>query len=579
MSTEAPLKLLPRNVAAFRRGAGPARALRTVPGNPVSTRLESGVGNCFPGLECDLRNLERRFFPFLEVDVLASFADVRIVAVDVAGVNAAEAAGSLDAPTAASYRAVARSMPAAPTTTAAAWTIRTLEGTFGPLGQRTLTLPLDPNAPSMGPARNPPDAWTAIRMLTEDTAVRIVLGRIGDAPVTLRGRRVRYLDDNGALADIFLPGELAQSLCSPWTHDFRDCACFYWASNHPDIVLPPDPPTNTTDPRWNLRVDWERRDRTPGQPPAAATQDGPDGEMEHLEINRDWQRLNFVLEGREQTAPYKEKPAVAATPFSQAQLEPQLRYAAGVELAVMHVYLAAAFSLRDPQTLPVSPLRDDIEAAHYEITRIAVGEMRHIRAVRNVLAALPGKSPPYDPPLRIATAVPSLIPTDPPFVLLPAPLMPNVLDVFVQIEAPNVAVDGLYSRILATVDLSGDAQSEEAIRRIMTEGQDHQEAFMAIREWLRPHQPDQYLRSTTLAPAPVGHPARVALQNQYRAILDRLHAGYSQTTLAGATDVNAARDAMLTFLAPACEAVAQAGFLVTFDAIADPRFAAIPPPP
>jgi hypothetical protein len=30
---------------------------------------EAGVGNCFPGLECDLRNLERRFFPFLEVDI------------------------------------------------------------------------------------------------------------------------------------------------------------------------------------------------------------------------------------------------------------------------------------------------------------------------------------------------------------------------------------------------------------------------------------------------------------------------------------------------------------------------------
>jgi amino acid transporter len=40
-----------------------------------------------------LRNLERRFFPFLEVDVLESFAEVRVVSVDVPGVNAAEAAG------------------------------------------------------------------------------------------------------------------------------------------------------------------------------------------------------------------------------------------------------------------------------------------------------------------------------------------------------------------------------------------------------------------------------------------------------------------------------------------------------
>ena len=35
-----------------------AAAPREVPGNPVMTRPESGIGNCFPGLECDLRNLE-----------------------------------------------------------------------------------------------------------------------------------------------------------------------------------------------------------------------------------------------------------------------------------------------------------------------------------------------------------------------------------------------------------------------------------------------------------------------------------------------------------------------------------------
>src|SRR5262245_16166102 len=64
------VKLIPRNVAALRRGQRPQDGARQVSGNPVSTRLESGVGNCFPGLECDLRNLERRFFPFLEVDII-----------------------------------------------------------------------------------------------------------------------------------------------------------------------------------------------------------------------------------------------------------------------------------------------------------------------------------------------------------------------------------------------------------------------------------------------------------------------------------------------------------------------------
>src|SRR5712691_13023433 len=96
--TQPPLKLLPRNVAAFRRGGSSQRILRTVPGNPVSTRLESGVGNCFPGLECDLRNLERRFFPFLEVDIQDTEIDV--ISVDLAAVQDSVSSGQMPANTA-----------------------------------------------------------------------------------------------------------------------------------------------------------------------------------------------------------------------------------------------------------------------------------------------------------------------------------------------------------------------------------------------------------------------------------------------------------------------------------------------
>jgi hypothetical protein len=60
MSPLPPVKLVARNVAAARRGRAPQRVadIVIVAGNPMSTRLESGIGNCFPGLECDLRNLE-----------------------------------------------------------------------------------------------------------------------------------------------------------------------------------------------------------------------------------------------------------------------------------------------------------------------------------------------------------------------------------------------------------------------------------------------------------------------------------------------------------------------------------------
>jgi hypothetical protein len=33
-----------------------------------------------------------------------------------------------------------------------------------------------------------------------------------------------------------LPGDITESLCSPWQTDYVGCACFYWASNRPDFV-------------------------------------------------------------------------------------------------------------------------------------------------------------------------------------------------------------------------------------------------------------------------------------------------------------------------------------------------------
>src|SRR5580698_10391664 len=79
-----PSKFIPLNATAARRQ-------QYVTGNPVSTRLESGVGNCFPGLEMDLRNLERRFFPFLEVDFVQGMSLAQVVGVDLAGARASSA--------------------------------------------------------------------------------------------------------------------------------------------------------------------------------------------------------------------------------------------------------------------------------------------------------------------------------------------------------------------------------------------------------------------------------------------------------------------------------------------------------
>ena len=91
-----PIKLVPRNAPAFRKSGELNPQPRLVAGNPISTRLESGIGNCFPGLECDLRNLERRFFPFLEMDMPNLTID--LVKVDMVGAHAAWQAGAISKP-------------------------------------------------------------------------------------------------------------------------------------------------------------------------------------------------------------------------------------------------------------------------------------------------------------------------------------------------------------------------------------------------------------------------------------------------------------------------------------------------
>jgi hypothetical protein len=568
-------KLLPRNVAALRKGQDPGRSPRAIVGNPMPTRLESGIGNCFPGLECDLRNLERRFFPFLEIEIGTN--QMQVVGVVLDGVNDALARREISDDDARKYQRISDGLQQG-----ASWSVGTITGNFGPFGQLSFS-PSALTGVSTGDGRLPPEAWAAARTLVEASVVTLTLvrdPRSDQDPISLSGARARYLDDNGALARIFEPGELTQSLCSPWTHDFRDCACFYWASNHPDIALPPlpKPAPPAEDERWRMATAWERANRSTEIPPVAQ-RTGPRAvpEIPHHTINRDWQQLNFVLERREQLGPYAPG-TFTAQPFpDRATLIDQLRYAAGVELAVMQQYLTAAWSLRPANGAP-EPLASDLKAAFAELRRIAISEMRHLRAVNDVLAAL---SPPenFQPALRVASKLPDPDGTFRP--VLPRAATLPVLDNFIAIEAPSQSVDGLYGRILATLEQSHENQDQQqTIRKVMAEGEDHYETFLAVKEWLGRHQTNTYLRSNNLAPAPANNPAHQQLQQRYVALLDHLYKGYSQGIPKGAGEINAARASMLGpgGMEGALDAVAAQTLLIVFDPVPDPRFAAIDPP-
>ncbi len=596
MSGSYSAKIVARNVAAIRRFGDGSRTTDVVAGNPVATRLESGVGNCFPGLECDLRNLERRFFPFMEVESIGNY--LVVASVDLDEVDGARAAGRISAADAAVYQALDGDVSSDRLVLVAR-----LSGTFGLLGPLELTL----QQPSMngeaavagdlidtstGAARRPADAWTAVRLLTEGTSVTLIFRREGSTgQSTLTAPRARYLDDNGALSAAFLPGELTQSLCSPWTHDFRDCGCFYWASNHPDIARPVLPSAGATDQTWGRDVPWERRDRTIGAiapPPATAASAYPT-ELRHYEINNRWQELHFVVGRREIVAPYTPGTSQQPAPLPGLQvLLAHLRYAAGVELAVAHEYLCAAYSLKspdDPSVAGDADLRNDIRACHAELMRIAIGEMRHARAVNDIIR---GVSPAgtFQPALQVASRVPGL-----PGQLRDVQMRPatrEAIDSFIDVEAPSAGVDGLYTRILATLvtppaDVAQAASDEwrEAVRSIIAEGEDHFQTFRDMKEWLSNHDESEYLRSASLSRPPAGNAANDVLQEAYAAMLVNLREGYRKGRFPGAAEINSARMSMVLpgGINALAEAVAAQGFLVSFETPAGAEFAPIEPPP
>jgi hypothetical protein len=86
------------------------------------------------------------------------------------------------------------------------------------------------------------------------------------------------------------PGELTQSLCSPWQNDYRECACYYWAASRPDYVN-----VEPTAQGPSAGNNWLARNRQPKQ------YDLTDAQLiSYDELFRNWQGLlRFIVEGRD----------------------------------------------------------------------------------------------------------------------------------------------------------------------------------------------------------------------------------------------------------------------------------------
>jgi len=558
-------KIFPRNLTA--------RAAVEVTGNPVSTRMESGVGNCFPGLEFDHRNLDRRFFPGLVFEFTDRGAHLLSVDLhDPALDPKLEPGKTLAGATGADLGQ-------------GEWFIEEITQ-----GDKTIRMsqderPLDTTS-----------SWRMVRCL-EPGPVKIRLkrrreadGRPSEKTVDLKGDRRVYTDPRtGTISAVYAAGELTQSLCSPWMHDFRDCACFYWASNHPDIVLADSPPGEPTLPtgapddpvRALTPIDWLRSERSSAAPAKNSEAGNRPAQMDHYEINLRWQDLAVVLQGREISGVYHPQELETANPLGKPDdLAAKLTELATLEHAVALEYLYARYSLKHPDDIPNSEqaLKDDLTFVRHEILVVAVSEMRHLRWANQLIWSLEHDGmlrKKFGPSLGIAARIPVAddktrspqLPASPsrgktrPRQL--RPLEPNVLGDFISVEQPSGFLDGQYAKVLSTLrEKKYRPTLEQLAARIIGDGMEHYSRFRQIQVVLRKHaKPTDYLRP--MRPAPSGDAEGQAAVQTYQQILADLHNAYLSGDMENAATIADARVLMFK-LDEIAEKMARRGLGVAF---------------
>jgi len=559
-------KLFPRNLTA--------RAAHFVTGNPISSRPESGVDTSAPGLEFDQRNIEALFFPGLRFE----FHPAR--GARVAAIEQNDAWQSLGFT---ADRLLPHDGPAAASDAPPPLYIVCIVG-------RT-ALEQDPaNPPLLYCGRMAGvEVWSHIRLLL-DERVTIMLGthpetlspngafarwmlgchrnqsmsfeqdpRMGPIAI-LNGTRRHYLDEAGVIdtgPGGFVAGDLTRTMCNPWQYDFRECGCFYWASNRPDLVTAPQTATATN---------WLRR---PGSeespPPPSVTTDPPDllsgalashqalmrlwdmdAERDVPDLVSNWHRLPLVIDGIEGAGTAAPTRGTGAGLLDREGIISKLTQVAQVEHALLVEYLYAYYSLR----LPPAGGRDDpigvrVKVAGDFIYRIAIDEMRHFRWANELLERM---GAPHT--VGRAARIPNMdLPPDStrPFEL--SQLTHTQLARLIRAEQASqsddgLGVDGIYVEILRSLAAQPTLFEQgrrlaEVVKLIIDEGADHHRSLQSVEAVLSGLREEEFLRNEAPAQtAPLRSLADVDvaidMSNQYySAFLAALDVGFGQGYVAG----------------------------------------------
>jgi hypothetical protein len=269
-------KLTPKNVTA-------KQLLHRAAGNPPSTLPNQAISNCFPGLEFDFRNIWRRIFAGIVMHEADSY---------VVGIDDPQYASLLHTRI---VKCDGHDMTVV---------VRGPRQAGGPTVE--LATPVNPDAAwfmewSNSLSRVLHKAGQKVEC--EFTAEPSPYQRRGDYTKTQKvSLEIRNVFEPGKPVisrELVAPGTLTQSLCSPWQNDYRECACYYWASSRPDYV-------NVEPGGDGLSVgqNWMQR-RTPGTPQADSTYQPDDRSnydvfFSYDDLFREWQKvLTFIVGGRD----------------------------------------------------------------------------------------------------------------------------------------------------------------------------------------------------------------------------------------------------------------------------------------
>jgi hypothetical protein len=260
-------------------------------GNPPSTLPHTAISNAFPGLEMDFRNIWKRILVGIELHESSNF----VVGVD-------------------------KDAPPAAKNLANDYRLMSIEGVefmvdvTGPLYPGGDNVPL-PDA--FGDPQMPMEWSNALASIVQNysgKSVICVFESLENSKNTVKIKlKVRKFFDETDIdgekvklpviaRDIAPPGQLTQSLCSPWQNDYRECACFYWAATRPDYVNVEARPDGTS-----TGSNWMQKDRTPNTPNIYIVDDWMDINLvSYSDLFRHWEEsLRFIIGGKDEEPPQK----------------------------------------------------------------------------------------------------------------------------------------------------------------------------------------------------------------------------------------------------------------------------------